>query len=142
MDKIDAHVHQLIDSGERPTRNLVRRPMADLLTFVLVLFAFVLKVVSILRYVHVNKIRTSKTETNSSLSLSLSLPFLLSLSLSLSLPPPPLHRSELRKDWELPLPLCYLLFSCTICSITSDQSLYCIQFLSSSHGGNFVDLAI
>lgn len=49
MDRLDAHVHHLIDSGERPARNLVRRPMADLLTFVLVLFAFLLKVVSILR---------------------------------------------------------------------------------------------
>ena len=49
MDKLDAHVHHLIDSGERPARNLVRRPMADLLTFALVVFAFLLKVVSILR---------------------------------------------------------------------------------------------
>ena len=57
MDKIDAHVHQLIDSGERPTRNLVRRPMADLLTFVLVLFAFLLKVFSILRYVGLNGVQ-------------------------------------------------------------------------------------
>ena len=49
MDKLDAHVHHLIDSGERPSRNFAWKPMANLLTFVLVLFAFLLKVVSILR---------------------------------------------------------------------------------------------
>ena len=49
MDKLDAHVHHLIDSGERPARNFAWKPMANLLTFVLVLFAFLLKVVSILR---------------------------------------------------------------------------------------------
>ena len=46
MDKTDTHVHQLIDSGESPARN---RLMADLLTFVFVPFAFLLKVFSILR---------------------------------------------------------------------------------------------
>ena len=51
MDKLDAHVHHLIDSGERPAGNFARRPMANLLTFVLVLFAFLLKVFSILRYI-------------------------------------------------------------------------------------------
>ena len=53
MDKLDAHVHHLIDSGERPAGNFARRPMANFLTFVLVLFAFLLKVFSILRYVRV-----------------------------------------------------------------------------------------
>ena len=49
MDKTDARVHQLIDSGQSPARNLVRGLMADLLTFVLVPSAFLSKVFSILR---------------------------------------------------------------------------------------------
>ena len=73
MDKTDAHVHQLIDSGQSPARNLVRRPMADLLTFVLVPSAFLLKVFSILRYVGLNEVHVDYCCSNCHPSLPLSL---------------------------------------------------------------------
>ena len=49
MDRLDAHVHQLIDNEEPVVRSMVRAPLVNLLSAVLVLFAFLLKVVSVLK---------------------------------------------------------------------------------------------
>jgi len=48
VERLDAFVHQLIDTGQRPAASVVRKPLAGALTFVLNVIAFILKMTSIL----------------------------------------------------------------------------------------------
>ena len=49
FDHLDAHVHKLMDSSDVQQVHMVRKPMAGLLSMLLVLIAFVLNVVSVIR---------------------------------------------------------------------------------------------
>ena len=66
VDRLDAFVHQLIDSSGQQQQgvSVVRRPLAGALSFVLVIIAFILattqKLTCVLRYIH----SSHHTETN------------------------------------------------------------------------------
>lgn len=49
FDHLDAHVYKLMDSSDVQKVHMVRKPMAGLLSMLLVLLAFMFKVVSIIR---------------------------------------------------------------------------------------------
>ena len=49
FDHLDAHMHKLMDTSDVPQVHMVRKPMAGLLSMVLVLLAFIIKVVSVMR---------------------------------------------------------------------------------------------